>query len=374
LWTVRGLGARGLKRLCEAVGDPGELLEVPFDRWRRQLPLDLQRLFAQQRVDSLAHRADRLERQLKVLGYQVAFPGDAAWPTLLDELPDRPPLLFHLGPGAAAPPRRRVAMVGTRHPDTGFAPWAHRLAFEVGCQGVGVVSGAADGVDQQCHRGALDAKGETWAFLGCAIEQMDDGQRVLRPRFLAGQGTFFSEFPPGARSEKGTFPRRNRLISGSADAVVVLRAKLRSGTSHTADAAKRQGRPLLAVPGDPYNAVAEYPNSLLRAGTARPCLGPGDVLKAIGLHTAQTPGPAPNGPLLATSALSATARLTYQALGRLTLDIDAIVDLLPGTSTGAVVAALVELELSGFVVQQPGRRYERADRSRSIVDGEEAPN
>jgi len=371
LWCVNGVGAKGLRRAEEAVGELGALLNVPLATWRHRLPLRLQELLKD--VDVLARGADELERRLRAVGYQVAFPGDPAWPARLDDVDDAPPLLFHLGPGAAAPPRRRVAMVGTRRPDAGFSSWAVKLARETAAHGVGVVSGGAVGIDQRCHEGALAAGGETWAFLGCAIEEMDEAQRKLRPKFEELKGTFFSEFPPGARSEQGTFPRRNRLISGSADAVVVLRAKMQSGTTHTARAAMDQGRPLLAVPGDPSTAVAEYPNSLLASGRARLCLSAADVLKAVGLEAARTPGRAV-APALGPAALSATARSVYGALERDTLDIDALAERLPDASTGAVVAALVELELSGFVVQQPGRRYERAERARSFVDEGGAPN
>jgi DNA processing protein len=246
-------------------------------------------------------------------------------------------------------------MVGSRHPDQGFLPYARTFARQVAEGGVGIVSGAAMGVDRACHWGAMDAGGETWAFLGSALDELDPAQARLLPHFLERGGVFFSELPPGTRASTTTFPRRNRLISGASDAVLVLRAGAKSGSLYTAQAGRAQGRPVLALPGDVRNEAAEGCNELLRDGHARACLSVGEVWSAVGACPERA---VPPGEDSSWTRLSAEARGAYRLLERVPRSFD---EVLEGSqlSPAALTSALVELELSGWVVQHPGKLYEK---------------
>jgi len=304
-------------------------------------------------VTRLESLAQRVWEACEAGAMRVAFEGEPEYPERLRGLPDAPPLLFYRG--EVGPPRRRLAMVGSRHPDTGFLPYARTFARKVAEGGVGVVSGAAMGVDRACHWGALDAGGETWAFLGSALDALDPAQARLLPHFLGRGGVFFSELPPGVRASTTTFPRRNRLISGASDAVLVLRAGADSGSLHTARAGRAQGRPVLALPGDVQNEGAKGCNTLLRDGDARACLSVEDVWKAVGAWPGRAVPPG-SGPSV--KELSAEARGAYQVLERVPRSFD---EVLEGSrlSPAALTSALVELELSGLIVQHPGRVYEK---------------
>ena len=141
-------------------------------------------------------------------------------------------------------------MVGSRHPDQGFLPFARTFARQVAEGGVGVVSGAAMGVDRACHWGALDAGGETWAFLGSALDELDPPQARLLPDFLERGGVFFSELPPGVRASTHDVspakPTHLRRIGCGAGAPGRRRSP---GRCYTAAAGRAQGRPVLALPG-----------------------------------------------------------------------------------------------------------------------------
>jgi DNA processing protein len=247
-------------------------------------------------------------------------------------------------------------MVGSRHPDQGFLPFARTFARQVAEGGVGIVSGAAAGVDRACHWGAMDAGGETWAFLGSALDELDPAQAKLLPHFLARGGVFFSELPPGVRASTTTFPRRNRLISGASDAVLILRAGAASGSLYTAEAGRAQGRPVLALPGDVMNEGAAGCNALIRDGHARACLSVQEVWRAVGFHPQRVVPPGEGSAWQ--EELSAEARGAYQVLDRVPRSFD---EVLAGSrlSPAALTSALVELELSGLVIQHPGRLYEK---------------
>jgi DNA processing protein len=255
--------------------------------------------------------------------------------------------------------RRRAALVGSRTPEGGFLTWAGRLAEEVAAAGVGVVSGAALGVDRACHYGALAAGGETWAFLGSALDEVDPAQMKVAEAILGGGGCIWSELPPGTRASRTTFPRRNRLISGASDAVVILRAAKGSGTLLTRDHARAQGRPVLAVPGNPWLAEAEGANRLIQDGQARLCLGAKDVFEAVGLVAERVGATLPPGRPLEELGLSEKARAALVALepGRPRVLEDVLAGC--GLPPLAGVTALAELESAGLLVQHPSRLYER---------------
>ncbi|WPB81099.1 DNA-processing protein DprA [Archangium violaceum] len=355
LWAVPGLGPRALERLrAYARGEFARLVACPVREWvgGAPLPVPVRRRLLE--VPELGPLADRVLERCAAVGMGVAFQGEPAYPARLAETEDAPPLLFYRG--EVGPPRRRVAMVGSRHPDQGFLPFARTFARQVAEGGVGIVSGAAAGVDRACHWGAMDAGGETWAFLGSALDELDPAQAKLLPHFLARGGVFFSELPPGVRASTTTFPRRNRLISGASDAVLVLRAGATSGSLYTAEAGRTQGRPVLALPGDVMNEGAAGCNALIRDGHARACLSVQEVWRAVGFHPLRVVPPTEGSSWR--DALSAEARGAYQVLDRVPRSFD---EVLAGSrlSPGALTSALVELELSGLVIQHPGRLYEK---------------
>ncbi|PZR10165.1 MAG: DNA-processing protein DprA [Archangium gephyra] len=355
LWSIRGVGPMTLHELEKRFGALGELLDKPLATWA---PLFEWRTSAAEhvaQVRSLAERADRLERQCKVIGADIVFPGDRAWPDRMDDVGGLPPLLFMHGPGAAAPRRRRVAIVGARSVD----PSAERRLFElsaaIAAEGVGVISGAALGCDQAAHRGAMAAGGETWAFLGNALDQIDPPQREICRQLRAAGQTIFSQFPPGARANKSTFTQRNALISAASDAVLVFRAGENSGALHTARDAVAQRRPLLATPADPWNEGALGSNALLQEG-ARPQVNVEDVLDAVGLTGSLSPREVPK---FDANTLTPSARRVYEYLGRGSVDFDSLVAGLSELGAGVVSAALVELEVRGGVQHLGSRRYEK---------------
>lgn len=354
LWAIPGVGPKALERIASEVGPLGALLDVPAQEWAGQLPLTAPVRGRLAQLGTLRAVSETVQARVEKGRMRVAFPGDADYPENLAGLKDAPPLLFVLGqrrPG----PRRRLAMVGSRKLDTGFRAFAQGFAAQVARAGLGIVSGAAWGTDQACHEGALEAGQESWAFLGSALDALDPSQADLGRRVLDHGGVFYSELPPGVRAARETFPRRNRLISGASDAVLVMRATVHSGSLHTALAACGQGRPLLAMPGDPTNEVAAGANALIRSGKARICLGIEDVLAAVRLDPGKVKPPVEP---VVDVALSERARVVLGALGRTGRAFEEVKGAC-GLASGAVTSALCELELLGLVIQRPGKVYEK---------------
>ncbi|HVP62424.1 MAG TPA: DNA-processing protein DprA [Myxococcaceae bacterium] len=355
LWAVPGIGSVGLGGMRRwAAGRWADLLDTPARDWVDGLPAsDLVRARLRA-AGSLRAVADEVRERAARGRMEVLHKGDPAYPDRLAEVRDAPPVLFMRG--SVPRPRRRLALVGTRHPEQGFLRHARAFAAAVAGGGAGVVSGAAAGVDRACHLGALDMGGETWAFLGSALDVVDAAQARLVPAILDGGGAVFSELPPGVRASKQTFPRRNRLISGASDAVLVLRAGEKSGAMHTVAAARVQGRPILACPGETWAEAARGCNLLVARGLAQLCIGPRDALRAVGLDGTPPP-PTEVEPGQMPGMSNAAARI-YALLGREARPVEELEEG-SGLDPGGAVSALCELELLGLVLQTSGRRYQR---------------
>ena len=181
---------------------------------------------------------DEVERA----GGRALLATDPEFPALLRHIPDPPPVLFALG-DLGLLDRPAVAIVGSRdHSAYGAEVCRERSPGRPPPAGLVVVSGMARGLDAVAHAAALDAGGATIGVLGNGLGVIyPAANRALYQR-VAADGLLLTEFPPGERPHVGSFPRRNRLISGLARVTVVVEAAEGSGALITAGAALDQGR------------------------------------------------------------------------------------------------------------------------------------
>ena len=275
-------------------------------------------------------------------------PGDGQYPAHLARVVDRPAELRVRG---TLGDLRRVAVVGTRRPDPYGEEVARDLARDLARAGVSVVSGGALGIDGVAHAAALEAGGHTVAVLGTGVDVLHPAtHRPLFERMLAAGGALVSELPDGTPGFRSNFPRRNRIVSGMSEAVIVVRAGARSGALITADWARAQGVPVFAVPGDVRDPLSAGPHALLRAG-ARVATEARDVLGALGIDAA----PAPQ---LALPALGGEEGALLAVLGRRPRHADELARS-ARLASGAALAGLLTLELQGLCEQRPGHYFLR---------------
>jgi len=276
-------------------------------------------------------------------------PGDGLYPPALARIPGAPELLRIRGDLGAG--RRRVAVVGSRRTDEYGEDLARSIAGGLARAGVSVISGGALGVDAAAHRGALEAGGHTVVVLGTGVDVCyPASHEALFAQVLEAGGALVSEQPDGARGFKSSFPARNRIISGLAEAVVVVRAGEGSGALITARYARAQGRALLAVPGDVRDPLTAGPLQLLRAGAGL-AASAADVLAAIGMAAA-TPEQR------ALPILGGDGSTLLRALSRRPRHADEVARAarLP---PGPALAGLLALELEGLCEQRPGHYFLR---------------
>lgn len=287
------------------------------------------------------------------LGGEVILPEDPGFPPALREIPDPPTVLYTQG-AAALLTRPAVAIVGSRDHSAYGAEACRLVAGGAAAAGIVVVSGMARGLDAVAHGAALDAGGTTVGILGNGLGVIyPAANRALYERVAAG-GCLVTEFPPGERPHAGSFPRRNRLISGLARVTVVVEAAAGSGTMITVDSALAQGREVMALPGAITSPVSVGTNRLIRDGAA-PLLELDDLLRhfpEVGPlpHRPSSGTPAPAGrPLPAT--LGPVERRAVELLRRDALHVDVLAERME-LPVGGLLALLCGLEIQGLVSQR----------------------
>jgi DNA processing protein len=240
-----------------------------------------------------------------------------------------------------------VAIVGSRkatHSGLQIADWfSERLV----AAGVVVVSGLAMGIDAQAHKTAAD-KGKTIAVLGTGIDQYYPRRNKALQDFIAHQGLLISEFPPGQTARIDHFPRRNRIISGISQAVVVVEAARKSGSLSTAIHALNEGREVGAVPGSVLLPEHQGCHWLIQQG-AKLINTPQDILDWFSVDDTEV---AIEGDTECRDESLANNRL-FASLSSEPRTIDDMVQL-SGLEVAEVMEKVVLLELEGLVAAVPG--------------------
>lgn len=347
-WTLhKGLGAITLRRLIDQFGSA-----------RKALSADRKKLPPQARRARLARETTRplqdvlgTARRIGALATGYRLPG---FPELLTHLDHPPPLLFLRGdPSLLHAPA--VAVVGSRKASEYGRGMARSMGEGLARAGVAVVSGLALGIDGAAHRGALAAGGDTIAVLGCGPDVVTPPSHRRLFQDILGKGLVVSEFLPGEAPLPHHFPRRNRLIAGLSEAVVVVEAARRSGALITVEHALDIGRDVFAVPGTVGRRQSEGAHALIRDGAGL-VTNAHDVLLGTGLADAapdaRSRGRAPSG-------LDARQRALWDALEAEPDHIDLIARR-ARLDIATAAATLSVMEVHGWVRRAPGLRFARS--------------
>ena len=276
---------------------------------------------------------------------------------LLDA-PDPPPLLYLKGQRALLA-RRAIAIVGSRNATAQGIANAESFASALSRAGLCIVSGQALGIDTAAHLGGLAGAGSTIAVIGTGADIVYPARNRDLAHRIAATGLIVSEFPLGTAANAANFPRRNRIISGLSEGVLVIEAALRSGSLITAHLAGEQGRDVFALPGSIHSPLSKGCHQLIKQG-AKLVDAVEDILDELGMRDAAAAGAA-----RATSAASAPSGALHavllDALGHDPVAVHSL-GARTGLEAGALTAQLLELELDGHIAQLPGGLVQRITR------------
>ena len=348
----------GVAILADAAS-PGGVDRIASIRYPTDGSVDGQRIPrpVAKELSEAAQKSDTTLQRIAAVGLQVVTTLDDVYPSRLAAIEMPPPVLFVLGDPTALDHASAIAIVGTRRATELGRATAARIASALVSVGTAIVSGLATGVDGAAHAATLHADGTTVAVIGSGHAQLFPKVHSRLAESIATRGgAVVSELAPDIEATRGTFPRRNRVISGLADATVVVEAPARSGALITASWALEQGRGCFLVPGS-IDARAsagclaflrEFPNE------ARIVAGIPQLIADLGLTSrANTPALSTKAAASLVEVGATAARIGQElVLGRTTVDELVAVT---GWPVATVLAALTILERHGLVIGVHGR-------------------
>ncbi len=337
----------------------------------------LRRSSVQALLNKDLEKARGILRSCEELGIRIIPLSDTAYPHRLRHLPDPPAVLYCRGNMPDLESRPAIGVVGTRKASAYGLKSARMLGGQIAACGGVVVSGGAKGIDAQATQGALDAGWPGIVILAGGLDSFYPKVNTKLFEKMMTRGCLLSEYPPRTPYYKWNFLRRNRLISGMADAVLVVEAPDRSGSLNTANWALEQGRDVFVVPGTLDNPMCAGSNALLEEG-ARPALSGWGILSEYAAFYPDTlqknPGPeqavqtAPDKKDIDKEEKSSYSvnvepprdldpreRTVLQALTREPEPVDMLIAK-TGLAPGEVLASLTRLTVMGLAQNHPGRR------------------
>lgn len=275
---------------------------------------------------------------------------DPEYPKKLADIPDNPYALYVKG---SLPDERLpgVAIVGARNCSRYGEKYAYEFAEFLSRHKIQVISGLARGIDGVSQRGALVGQGKTFAVLGSGVDVCYPRENIgLYGDILETGGGILSELPPGTPPKPYHFPKRNRIISGLSDLVLVMEAREKSGSLITADMALEQGKDVYALPGPVDSSLSRGCHQLIRQG-AGILISPEMLLEEMGIS---------GGNFLEKNAeakkmLESLEDMVYSSVVLYPRNIGQIMDE-SGLSAQEVLETLVSLEIKGYV-QEVSKNY-----------------
>jgi len=358
LMQTDGVGVEMARRLLTTFGLPGDIFSAGFDALRAVAPERIARALLQTPTAMMQNRIELTLDWAAQPGRRILTLADADYPQALLNIAD-PPILLYIQGRDRLLSATSLAVVGSRNATVQGIQNAERFSEAASRAGLTVVSGLALGIDAAAHHGGLRGGGSSVAVIGTGIDIVYPMRNRALAQRLAEEGCIVSEYPLGMPPVAANFPRRNRIISGLARAVLVVEAAAQSGSLITARTAAEQGRDVFAIPGSIHSPLSKGCHQLIKQG-AKLIESAQDILEELGKLPllARHPQAPANTSAIAPANHDADALL--RAMGFDPVDAD-VLSLRSGLSAAMLSEQLLALELDGAVECLPGGRYRRVN-------------
>ncbi|MBO4395415.1 MAG: DNA-processing protein DprA [Eubacterium sp.] len=293
-------------------------------------------------------KKDILSEYKRVSKNEIKFyrKSDPEFPEKLRGIPNPPEQLFVRGE-LPDPDSVAIGIVGARNCTPYGRDMARMFSFRLAQAGVAVISGMARGIDSWSHRGAIEADGLTYAVLGCGVEICFPTTNSKLYREIPEHGGLISEYPTKFGPFAQNFPVRNRIISGLSDGILVVEARIRSGSLITADAALDQGKDVFVIPGRIGDELSVGCNRLIRQG-AIPVLTPEDILEYYSIDVKPE----------TSQELTSDERQIYNLIGTVPISLTDLADASQGTLANTIRVVL-DLKKRRLIRESSRDRYIR---------------
>ena len=285
---------------------------------------------------------------------KVLVKGNQGYPSKLEHCMDAPHVLYYKGSSDLLN-KRVVSVVGTRSPSQYGKDRVVELMAVLGQYNVMVVSGLAYGIDTVAHKEALNNTLETIGVLGHGHDQLYPHANKALAADMLQQGGLLSEFMQGIQPEKQNFPKRNRIVAGMADAVVVVESGSKGGSLITADIANSYNKDVLAYPGRATDPSSKGCNQLISNHKANLITCGQDLLEFMNWAEDQHQSSKVQHAMKA--SLSDEENVILSIISHHDpCPIDLLTNL-SGLNPGLVSAHVLSLEMAGLITSLPGKLY-----------------
>ena len=302
------------------------------------------------------HRAENELKFIRKHAIKTFFYSDNDYPSRLKNCHDAPLLLYFKGVGSLDA-QRMVAVVGTREATDYGRDQTKKLCADLGTEGVTIVSGLAYGIDITSHRTCLENNIPTIGVVAHGLDRIYPHQHTNTARKMTATGGILSENPSGTKPDRENFPKRNRIIAGLCDAVVVTEAAKTGGALITADIANSYNRDVFSIPARVNDLQSEGCNHLIKTNRAALIQSADDLLYLMGWKRDTIKAKA-----LQTSLFMDLSESERACLQLLSNEEGTYVDEVASglkTTQSTTASILLNLELKGLIQCLPGKKYKK---------------
>jgi DNA processing protein len=350
-----GAGLETARKLLNAFGPPGNIFSADFPALSAVVSERVARALAGPVSAEIGAQIEKTLAWIEQAGNRVVTLADADYPPFLLEIPD-PPLMLYVKGRIDLLSAPALAVVGSRNATAQGVVNAEKFSENLSQAGLTIISGLALGIDAAAHRGGLRGAGSTVAVIGTGIDTVYPARNRDLAHRIAAEGCIVSEYAIGTPVTASNFPRRNRIISGLAQGVLVIEAAARSGSLITARMAGEQGRDVFAIPGSIHSPLSKGCHLLIKQG-AKLVESAQDILEET-RHPVQRPSQEPPAAAIVVPPAAAPVHALLDAMGHDPVAPDILAERCK-LDIAALNVELLTLELQGHIEMLPGGMIRR---------------
>lgn len=348
------IGPSVYRSIVAYTGSAKQFFEMPLGKLSKVPRINKNLLALRNHKEDFLKEADSIMTQCIKKNIDIITFSNTNFPQRLKGLDDCPMVLFKKG-NINFNTSRTIGIVGTRNVTDYGRSITKKIVEDLAPYQPTVISGLAYGVDIEAHRCALQLELPTLAVLGSSVDQIYPSAHKGTSEAMLESGGVLSEFPPGTVMHPTNFPKRNRIIAGLSDALIVVEAAKKGGALITAEIAYSYNKEVFAVPGNLQATYSEGCNNLIKSMKASIFTGPKDLEECLGwskdsLHQ--------NGANI--WDLSKFEEEDQEIITLLQTKKEVEIDMLAlalNTSVSTLAIRLLKLEFEGFIQSLPGKRY-----------------
>jgi DNA processing protein len=350
---VPGIGDVHARALINQFGDAKSVFHVPASKLEKLEGIGRQRASAIRKFSDFK-RCESEIRFMEKHSVQPLFFRDKAFPNRLLQAYDCPVMLYYLG-NANLNHARIISVVGTRNSDEYGKTLCEKLITDLATHDVLIMSGLAYGIDSVAHRKALTTGLPTVAALAHGLDRIYPWKNKSMAAQMVKQGGLVTDFLSGTPPDRQNFPRRNRIVAGMCDGLVVIQSGEKGGSLITAEIANVYDREVFAFPGAADNPKSVGCHRLVMQHKAALITSAADLLESMGWND-----PSANKQVEQTflfPPLTEDEIMIMRALQDQVTDIDRL-KYSTGLNQGRLAAALLNLEMQSLVKTLPGKKFQ----------------